>query len=539
MAAVEGGRFAHRQERASVSAARTPPRPYRGPRRALSVVCGDASGRPQAARSRGLDRGGRGGAAGDLPARFPQLRHDLRARLGARAGARNRARLRRRAAPDPPPPRRPPRPDHHPAGAGCDHRDDGDRLRRAGADRLPRLPPRRALVRPGDRLPRGADRPHPGTLPLQRHPRLRRPPLHRALPRRAGDREQAAAGRLAGAGAAGGGRAAAAGGLALLGRLLRLARPGGGARAAAAPACPRRARRGRAGLAGGAGGLGTAGLGAVRPDHRRQPHLLLHRDARHGGDPGAPDGGRRPRSLRAAPPRRGVAVAGDDRRRRGDRPLPGAAAAPGGDRSGRGPPRPRCLRGAGLRGAGDHPPLHDAGRRGPRRLCRRRTARLAAARARGGLAAGLAGLRRPGRPDVRRLGAEPVRPAEDGPHRPRQPGPDRARPRRPGGLRRVRAALPADLGPQPPGGAAPRLRSGRPPLPHRQLQRAAPAAPRLLPRPGRPLRDPQLHPRSERHQPVQLEGAAGVRPGRRPQPLLEALSPLRSRITSRLSTRRC
>ena len=48
----------------------------------------------------------------------------------------------------------------------------------------------------------------------------------------------------------------------------------------------------------------------------------------------------------------------------------------------------------------------------------------------------------------------------------------------------------------------------------------------------------------ERHQPVQLEGAAGVRPGRRPQPLLEALSPLRIGAAmrnqpSRLSTRRC
>ena len=36
-----------------------------------------------------------------------------------------------------------------------------------------------------------ADRPHPRPLPLQRPARLHRPPLHRPLPRRAGDRDQA------------------------------------------------------------------------------------------------------------------------------------------------------------------------------------------------------------------------------------------------------------------------------------------------------------------------------------------------------------
>ena len=45
---------------------------------------------------------------------------------------------------------------------------------------------------------------------------------------------------------------------------------------AAAPTA-RRAQHRRAGLAGGARRLGAGGLGAVRPDHRRQRDLLLHR----------------------------------------------------------------------------------------------------------------------------------------------------------------------------------------------------------------------------------------------------------------------
>ena len=47
-------------------------------------------------------------------------------------------------------------------------RDDGDRLRLARRGRLPRLPPRRALVRPLDRRRRGVDHPHPRALPLKR-----------------------------------------------------------------------------------------------------------------------------------------------------------------------------------------------------------------------------------------------------------------------------------------------------------------------------------------------------------------------------------
>ena len=42
-----------------------------------------------------------------------------------------------------------------------------------------------------------ADRPHPGALPLQRPARLHRPPLHRPLPRRPGDRGEAPPRRLA------------------------------------------------------------------------------------------------------------------------------------------------------------------------------------------------------------------------------------------------------------------------------------------------------------------------------------------------------
>ena len=118
------------------------------------------------------------------------------------------------------------------------------------------------------------------------------------------------------------------------------------------------------------------------------------------------------------------------------------------------------------------------------------------------LASRLAGLRGLRRRPIRRLGPKPVRPPSSGGRRPHQPGRDRVRPRRPGGLRRLRAALPADLRPQPPGGAAPRLRPRRQAKPNRQLLRAAPAAPWLLPRTCVVVRDPQLHPRPQRPGPV-------------------------------------
>ena len=56
--------------------------------------------------------------------------------------------------------------------------------------RLPRLPPRHALVRPPDRRRRRRDRPHPRPLPLQRPARLRRPSVHRPRPRRPRYRDQ-------------------------------------------------------------------------------------------------------------------------------------------------------------------------------------------------------------------------------------------------------------------------------------------------------------------------------------------------------------
>ena len=84
-------------------------------------------------------------------------------------------------------------------------------------------------------------------------------------------------------------------------------------------------------------------------------------------------------------------------------------------------------------------------------------------------------------------GAEPVRPPAPGRHRPHQPERDRVRPQRPRRLRRVRAPLPADLGPQPPRGAAPRLRPRGPAEPDRQRIRAAPAPARLLPQPASPF----------------------------------------------------
>ena len=85
-----------------------------------------------------------------------------------------------------------------PARRRRDRPDDGDRLRQPRPRRLPRLPPRLALVRPRDRRRRGGDHPHPRALPLERAPRLRRHPVHRPRARRPGDRDPPPAGRVAG-----------------------------------------------------------------------------------------------------------------------------------------------------------------------------------------------------------------------------------------------------------------------------------------------------------------------------------------------------
>ena len=283
-----------------------------------------------------------------------------------------------------------------PARGRRDRGDDGHRLRRPRPDRLSRLPARLALVRPPDRRRRGADRPHPRPLPLQRAARLRRPPLHRPLPGRAADRDAPPAGGLAGPRPARPRRTAAAGGLALLLRLLRLA--GADARAQRplishasarrlAPALAKRALAAGARLAGSAGPCRPTRLGGLRLDHLRQPHLLLHRDPRNGRNPRTPDRPGRPRSLRAAPARRGAAVAGDGRRLRRRRPRPRLPAPAQRGRGRRRGARARRLRRPRLRRAGDHAPLHDARRRGPGRLRRARAARLAPARARPPLAA--------------------------------------------------------------------------------------------------------------------------------------------------------
>ena len=128
---------------------------------------------------------------------------------------------------------------------------------------------------------------------------------------------------------------------------------------------------------------------------------------------------------------------------------------------------------------GDHPPLHDARRRDPGDLRRRRPARLAAAGARPPLAPALAGLRRPRRADVRRLGAEPVRPRLD---RVDTDLTNQGRIERDLSdlvdVRRLRAALRADRGPQPPRRPPPRLRprhqaDARSSAPARSASRAA------------------------------------------------------------------
>ena len=128
--------------------------------------------------------------------------------------------------------------------------------------------------------------------------------------------------------------------------------------------------------------------------------------------------------------------------------------------------------------------------------------------------------------DARRLGAQPVRPAAPGQRRPHQPGADRGRSPRPRRVGCLRAAdLRADLGPQPPRGAPPRLRPQGAAEPDRQQQRAAPAATGLLPRPGEPLRRPQLHPRSQRPVPPEHPGPARL-PPRGPQRVVGSLPAL-------------
>ena len=107
-----------------------------------------------------------------------------------------------------------------------------------------------------------------------------------------------------------------------------------------------------------------------------------------------------------------------------------------------------------------------------------------------------------------------IRPPAPGRHRPHQPERDRVRPQRPRRLRRLRAPLPADLGPQPPRGAAARLRPRDPAELDRQLIRAAPAPSRLFPQTRVAVRDPQLHPRPEGPIAVHLDGPARLPRGR-------------------------
>ena len=284
-----------------------------------------------------------------------------------------------------------------------------DRLRVARPDRLPRLPARLALVRPPDRRRRGADRPHPGALPLQRPARLRRPPLHRPLPRRAGDRDRRPRAGWPVLALLALGRPAAPRGLALLrsptsaylalGRRRgadRARRAGsaastGGSRAPASrPASAscvlaRRAWRSPAPVA----------LGALRLDHRRQPDLLVHRHPGNGRDARPPDRPGRPRPLRAAPARRGAAVAGDGRRRSAasSSASPSCAAA----RRSASPPRSLALGAFAIlacAGLAIIPRYTMLAAAVLAIFVAARPARLAAARARPPLAAALAGLRR-------------------------------------------------------------------------------------------------------------------------------------------------
>ena len=282
-----------------------------------------------------------------------------------------------------------------------------------GPDRLPRLPPRLALVRPPDRRRRGADRPHPRPLPLQRAARLRRPPLHRPLPRRAA-RSRPGARAPAGRSSPCWSRPACC-----------APRPGSSPSPTSptwrCPACEAGSVRRMSGLPR-TGGYSSAGLldrrlpgEGARLRSRGVWHLALAAplpwalfDWITAGSPTYSFTGTRetvetldrqtgPVDLVLYGPRRlgevlqWPGMVGAARRRR---PRPRLPAPPQRDRRRRRGPRPRRLRDPRLRRAGDHRPLHDARRRGAGDLRRARPARLAPARARPPLAAALAGLRR-------------------------------------------------------------------------------------------------------------------------------------------------
>ncbi len=330
-----------------------------------------------------------------LPGRLPQLRHDLRARLGTGTGARAQPRLRRRPAPHAASADRFPRPRHLAVRRSADHGDDDRRLRLPRPDRLLRLPAGDGLVRQMDRRPRRGHRPHPGAVPLQRPARLRRPPLHRLLPRRPICGGAQAAGGLAGAGAAGPGGPAETRGLGLRDRLLALAgvrhpprdrRPVDGPKTGGEFGPSTRVWWGRwrgerstteLAWLGAAGARRDHHLGPLRRDHHRQPALLADRHPGNGRIAEAADGAGRPRHLRPAPARRSDAVAGDDRRLRRPRARLHLPPPPLRPRHRRRRPRPARLRLPRRGGPRDHRPLHDARRGDPLDLLRPRPARLA------------------------------------------------------------------------------------------------------------------------------------------------------------------
>ena len=175
----------------------------------------------------------------------------------------------------------------------------------------------------------------------------------------------------------------------------------------------------------GAGARRAGPLGALRLDHRRQARPTRSPARGNGGNARPPDRTGRPRPLRAAPARRGAAVAGDGRRARRRRARPRLPAPARGDRRRRRGPGPRRLRDPRLRRAGDHPPLHDARRGRAGDLLRRSACSAGGCSSAAIPGAALAGLRRRRRPDVPRLGAEPVRPA----HRSTPTSPTRRRSR--------------------------------------------------------------------------------------------------------------
>ena len=280
-------------------------------------------------------------------------------------------------------------------------------------------------------------------------------------------------------------------------------------------------------MAGGAGRLGPGRLGAFRPDHRRQRDLLVHRHPRHGLDPGAADGRRGSGPLRdrggwarycsgrewSAPPGGSSSVwrcCGAGRWSGSSRPHWRSAPSP-------------CWRSPGWRSS---PATRCSPRRSSRcslppallgwRLLERGRRWRAAWQAFAVLVAA----------DVPRLGAEPIRPA----HTVHTDLANQGQIERDLGdlakLRCLRAALPADLRAEPPRRSPPRLRPRRSPLADRQLQRAGPAAPRLLPRPG------HVRSSSTTSSSTPTTPAASGRPSHRvsarcSQPLLEALSTLR------------